>query len=75
MQQISNKGQQLMLWHQRLGHPSISYMKHLFPSMLLKSDESEFKCQTCILVKIHCVSFPINSNKNGVPFSLVHSNI
>ena len=46
-------------------------MKHLFPSILSKSDESEFKCQTCILAKSHRVSFPANSNKSCVPFFLV----
>ena len=43
--------------------------------MLLKSDESEFKCQTCILVKSHRVSFSANSNKSCVPFSLVHYDV
>ena len=64
-----------MLWHQRLGHPSVSYMKHLFLSMLSKSDESEFRCQTCTLAKSHNVSYQANLNKSCVPFSLVHFDV
>ena len=75
MHQMSNKNQQIILWHQRLGHPLVSYIKHLFPSMLSKLDEFEFRCQTCTLVKSHYISYPANSNKSCVPFALVHSDV
>ena len=43
--------------------------------MLPKSDEYEFRCQTCTLAKIHRVSYPTNSNKSYVSFSLIHSDV
>ena len=75
VQSRNNKIQQVMIWHQRLGHPSVSYMKHLFPSMISNLDISEFSCQTYILTKSHCVSYPTNSNKSQIPFALIHSDV
>ena len=40
-----------------------------------KSDESEFRCQICILAKIHRVPYPTNSNKTCVPFTLIHYDV
>lgn len=75
MQSRNNKAQQLMIWNQRLEHPSVSYMKHLFPSMISNLDISKFSYQTCILAKSHRVSYPTNSNKSCVPFALIHSDV
>ena len=66
---------QIWLWHYRLGHPSFSYMKYLFPELFLNLNYSDFKCETCILAKSHRVSFPISLNKSDTPFALVHSDV
>lgn len=71
----SGKERQIWLWHRRLGHPSFSYMKNLFPDLFSTLRESNFKRETCILAKQHRVSFPISLNKNDVPFSLIHSDV
>lgn len=76
MQQSSNvKERQIRLWHARLGHPSFSYMKHLFPKLFLDLHKSDFKCDTCILAKSHRVSYPISLNKSDTPFALIHSDV
>ena len=64
-----------MIWHQKLGHLSISYMKYLFSSMISNLDIFEFSCQTCILAKSHRVSYLTNSNKSCIPFALIHFDV
>lgn len=67
--------QQIWLWHRRLGHPSFSYMKHLFPTLFTAVSPGDFHCETCILAKSHRVNFSLSSNKNSVPFALIHSDV
>ena len=66
---------QIWLWHRRLGHPSFSYMKHLFPSLFRTCSDSEFKCETCVMAKSHRASFPISDSKATLPFDLIHSDV
>ena len=72
---ISAKEKQIWLWHHRLGHPSFSYLKHLFSDLFSEVHDSDFKCDTCILAKSHRVPFPISFNKSDIPFALIHSDV
>lgn len=69
------KHKQISLWHRRLGHPSFSYLKHLLPYLFSGLHVSELKCDTCILTKIHRVSYPSSSNESDTPFALIHSDV
>ena len=72
----TDKEHQIQMWHRRLGHPSFSYMKHLFPSLFSEVNERVFECETCIQLKSHRASFPLILNKkNTTPFSLIHSDV
>ena len=72
----TNKEHQIWMWHRRLGHPSFSYLKHLFLSLFSQVNERVFECETCIQAKSHRASFPLILNKkNTTPFSLIHSNV
>ena len=64
---------QLWLWHRRLGHPSIGYLKVLFPSLIDK--DTCFHCETCVLAKSHRTSFPLNNTRVEMPFQLIHSDV
>ena len=57
----------LMLWHCRLGHPSLDYLKRLFPS-LVSSNLQPFKCEHCILSKSHKTVYPSRPYKASKPF-------
>ena len=76
MTHSSNKEHQIWMWHRRLGHPSFSYLKHLFSSLFSQIDERVLECETCIQAKSHRTSFPVILNKiNTTPFSLIHSDV
>ena len=62
-------------WHKRLGHPSFSYLKILFHSLFNYCNISDFKCETCVMAKIHRATFPINNNRANAPFSIIHSDV
>jgi hypothetical protein len=42
---------QVMMWHFRLGHPSFSYLKHLFPSLFEKTSSKDLHCDICCFSK------------------------
>lgn len=63
-----------MLWHYRLGHPNVMYLKHLFPSLFNKNPKP-FDCEICQFSKHVRSHFPIQSYKASRPFSLIHSDI
>ncbi|KAF5478513.1 hypothetical protein F2P56_005065 [Juglans regia] len=75
MLRTDDKERQIWLWHRRLGHPSFSYLKRLFPSLFSNLHESDFRCETCILAKSHCASYPISLKKCETPFTLIHSDV
>ena len=64
---------QLWMWHCRLGHPSLAYLKHLFPS--LKNVVLSLDCETCVLTKSHKHSYFPCINHSARPFSLIHSDV
>jgi len=43
---------QVMMWHFRLGHPSFSYLKHLFPSLFEKTSSKDLHCDICCCSKL-----------------------
>ena len=65
----------IMLWHNRLGHPSFPYLKRLFPSLFRNKNVDVFHCEICQIAKQTRVPYPIQPYKISQPFSLVHSDI
>ena len=65
---------QIMLWHNRLRHPSFFYLKHLFPC-LFGLDCTSFDCETCFLAKSHRNSYKIKPYCASKPFYLIHSDV
>lgn len=65
--------QQLWMCYRRLEHPSIGYLKKLFPS--LTKSLTSLNCETCVLAKSHKNSYPSSSSHSNKPFSLIHSSV
>ena len=63
----------IWMWHRRLGHPSLTYLKHLFPSF--KNTTLSLDCESCVLVKSHKHSYFPSVTHSITPFSLIHSDL
>ncbi|XP_071687259.1 uncharacterized protein [Rutidosis leptorrhynchoides] len=61
------------LWHRRLGHPSVGYLRFLFPSLF--PSNVNLCCETCILAKSHRSTFKPSNIRKNVPFALIHSDV
>ena len=66
---------QIMFWHFRLGHPSFSYLKYLFPELFKSVDCFSFQCETCYLSKSHKNSYVSKPYIASKPFYLIHSDV
>ena len=59
--------------HCRLGHPSFSLLKKLYPQF---SSLSSLNCESCQYAKLHHVHLSPRVNKRAsTPFELVHSDV
>ena len=65
----------IMLWHNRLGHPSFMYLKKFFPSLFMNKDLNSFHCDICQFAKHTRGLHPIHSYKSSKLFSLIHNDI
>ncbi|XP_024185099.1 uncharacterized protein LOC112189935 [Rosa chinensis] len=72
---VTNRVEELWLWHRRLGHPSFSVMKKSMPSLFLGIDESKLHCESCVLAKSHRTSYPLSTTRSSFPFELIHSDV
>ena len=63
----------LWLWHRRLGHPSLAYLKHLFPSF--RNTNMSLDCEACVLEKSHKHSYLPSFSRSTSPLSLMNSNV
>jgi len=71
---ITVSGNNLMLWHQRLGHPSLDYLRVLYPSVSINKIQG-FSCEHCILAKQTRNTHSKHTYKPLQPFHSVHSDI
>ena len=62
--------QNILLFHQRLGHTSLSKMKHI--SHCGCNGLNELFCDTCCLAKHHRLPFPVSKSIAASIFDLVH---
>jgi len=67
--------EQIMIWHLRLGHPSFSYLKYLFPVLFKNVDCSFFQCESCHLSKSHQTTYSSKPYRASKPFYLIHSDV
>ncbi|CAH9079865.1 unnamed protein product, partial [Cuscuta europaea] len=64
--------EQTWLWHRRLGHPSIGYLRLIYPNLVTSHP---LNCETCFLAKSHRHSFKLNNTRVKSVLSLLHSDI
>lgn len=71
---ISNK-EQIWFHHFRLGHPSFSVLRTMFPLLFKSIDVDSFHCNACEFAKHCCVSFLLSNKRCSIPFTLVYCDI
>lgn len=65
-----------MMWHSRLGHPSLSLFQSLIKQYsLLVSKPLEVNCSCCNKAKSHKLQFPLSVSHTTAPFQLVHMDV
>lgn len=66
---------EILLWHDRLGHPNFLYLKRLVSKLFSSADVEKLICETCQLTKHTKHNYPAKAYKASTPFNLVHSDI
>ena len=56
---------EIKLWHNKLGHPSFSYLKQLFPTLFKNLNPLIFQCKVCQLFKHHYVHFLLHPHQES----------
>ena len=68
-----------MLWHARLGHASLNYLKILQKKVKIlehiKFDESIKDCEVCILSKMEKIPFKQDKWQAVKPLQKIHSDL
>lgn len=67
--------QEIMQWHNRLGHPSFSILQKLYPRFFLKTQFDSLFCEVCEYAKHTKNSYPLRNNKSIIPFMTIHSDV
>lgn len=70
-----NSGSNIMLLHQRLQHPSFTYLKALYPYLFINKDIRSLRYEHYNCAKQSCKHYPIQSYKLLKPLHLIHSDI
>ena len=65
----------IILWHNRLGHPASNVVTQVMRSYNLKFSKSFDFCSSCQLAKSHRLPFVLSKSKSIKPFDLVHFNL
>ena len=65
----------IILWHNRLGHPPSNVVTQVMRSYNLKFSKSFDFCSSCQLAKSHRLPFVLSKSKSIKPFDLVHFNL
>ena len=70
---VAGQSDPVLLWHWRLGHPSLQKIRSIIP---VESSISSLCCESCELGNHHHATFPSRvNNRSSSPFELVHSDI
>ena len=76
------KGNKAMLWHVRMGHASLAYLKRLqklFPNAKylnsVKFDNEILDCEICMIAKLNRLPFKTERLRSSEPLQIIHSDI
>ncbi|PWA89235.1 Cysteine-rich RLK (receptor-like protein kinase) 8 [Artemisia annua] len=70
----TNSSDNTILWHSRLGHPSLPVLKHIKNISVSCNDEIS-NCSVCPLAKNHASPFTLSTSHASFPFELIHVDV
>ena len=65
----------IMETHMRMGHPSFSLLKKLYPNLFKDVILEKLICEACQLGKFKRTDYPIRDNRTSKPFKLLHCDV
>lgn len=75
----TNIQSEAMLWHQRLGHASLNYLKMIQKKdkrlERVRFDDSIKECEVCILSKMEKLPFKQHRSRADRPLQIIHSDV
>ena len=63
------------LIHRRLGHPSLTLLKMMYPSLSKNCSIDDLICNACQLAKLKRNTYPLEQNRCREPFQIIHCDI
>jgi len=67
--------QELLLHHQRLGHPSFATLSRIYPSLFKTCPSESLVCDACELAKHTRGTYPSRGLRSEKPFEVIHSDV
>ena len=61
--------------HQRMGHPSFSLLKHMYPHLFKDINDVELICDACQLGKFKWANYPSRNNHTLEPFQIIDCDV
>lgn len=72
----TNQRLSLKIWHERLSHQNIGYVKRFLRKMNISyEDVNNFFCEACVMGKQHRLPFPKSDRQAGKVGELVHTDV
>ncbi|XP_078427688.1 DENN (AEX-3) domain-containing protein isoform X1 [Wolffia australiana] len=71
----TKSAERFILLHRRLGHPSFSLLKHVYPNLFKGIIIDDLICESCQFAKHKRTVFPVSNHRSSAAFECVHSDV
>ena len=71
----SPKEEEVILLHRRLGHPSFTLLKVMYPCLFTQLLMEKLACDACQLAKSKREIYPSIYSRSSTPFHLMHCDV
>lgn len=72
---VATKSLSLRVWHERLGHQNVKYVKKFLTENDIEYVNDDFTCEACVLGKQHRLSFGLREERATKCGEIIHSDV